>query len=93
MAKRRLARIDRTWLPNVRYAFIQWADDDTDIVDAETGCVVYTTPTTARGLERAVAFARRHYLTIRKITIHRRDDEARLQDLALRHEFDALHAF
>jgi hypothetical protein len=61
--------IDRKWLPNVRYVFVQWGDDETDIVDDETGVVIYTTPSTPRALVRAIEFALDHSFTIRRVDV------------------------
>jgi hypothetical protein len=61
--------IDRSWVSQTRYVLVTWDDREANIVDNETGVVVYTTPSTPRSLERAIAFCRRHTYTIVRIDV------------------------
>lgn len=76
--KNRPTHVDLDWI-NKHFAhpyYIEWRDDETNVVDDSAGCVVYTTPTTSRALENAVAFCRRHRLAIVRVEIpHRIEDE------------------
>lgn len=62
-------RVSKAGLKTARYVYIEYGDNETDVVDDETGEVLYTAPSYPRALENALAFARRHHLTVRRVMI------------------------
>lgn len=67
-------KVHRLAAKQAQYIYIAVDDFTVDIVNDDTGEVVYSTPTTRRALERAVAFAGRRYYTIRRVEIADREE-------------------
>lgn len=73
--RKSLTTIDREARDRARYVFIQIGDETTDIVNDETGEVIYETRTTRGALERAAGFATRHHYTVRYVWIIPREND------------------
>ena len=48
-----IRRISREAVKTARYVYISWGNDETDIVNDETGEVLYTAPSYPRALDNA----------------------------------------
>jgi hypothetical protein len=69
-------RISVEGLRDAQNVYIEWRDDETDIVNEDTGEVLYSAPSYPRALENAIAFARRRSLRVLRVLIPERKADA-----------------